>query len=229
MSPLNVHLTELVAQLDQELGGADDLDKISEAQRRAHTLTDLGDQLVGHYVEQARASGASWTQIGDAIGVSKQAAQQRWVPGNYARFNQRARNIIVLAQEAARNRGDDMLGTEHLLIGLVGKHGGVAAKVLVELASSVDAIVDALPATDVRKRKKTLRGHLPLTEAAKQALSLASRESAALRHNFVGAEHILLGVLEVPEGTAAQALHELGIRTDAVRARMMKILDGIAE
>ena len=229
MSPLNVNLTELVAQLDKELGGADDLDKISEAQRRAHTLTDLGDQLVGHYVEQARESGASWTQIGDAIGVSKQAAQQRWVPANYARFTQRARNVVVLAQESARSRGEEKIGTEHLLVGLIGEREGVAAKVLVELAGSPDAIRDALPAPDERRRKKTLRGHLALTEGTKQALSLASRESANLLHNFVGTEHILLGVLQVPDGQAARTLNELGFGIDVVRPKIMRMLAGLTK
>ena len=159
MSPLNVNLSELITQLDTELDSATDLDKISEAQRRAHTLTDLGDQLVGHYVEQAREAGASWTQIGDAIGVSKQAAQQRWVPANFARFTQRARNVVVLAQESARGRGDAKIGTEHLLIGLLGEPEGVAGKVLIELAGSADVIRQALAAGNDENGKKNLRGH----------------------------------------------------------------------
>ncbi len=227
MSPLNVHLIELITQLDNEFGGADDLDKISEAQRRARTLTDLGDQLVGHYVEQAREAGASWSQIGEAIGVSKQAAQQRWVPANYARFTQRARNVVVLAQEFARSRDEEKIGTEHLLIGLLREQEGVAARVLVELAGSAAAITeDALPASGADRRRKKPRGHLSLTEPAKKALSLASQESVALRHDFVGTEHILLGVLQVPDGEAARILNGMGLGIDVVRPKIMRILAG---
>ena len=77
MSPLNISLADLIARLDEEFPDADDLARISEAQLRAQTLSDLGDQLVGHYVGKAKQAGASWSEIGDAIGVSKQAAQQR--------------------------------------------------------------------------------------------------------------------------------------------------------
>ena len=228
MAPLNLHLTELITQLDGELGDANDLDKISEAQRRAHTLTDLGDQLVGHYVEAARQSGASWTQIGDAIGVSKQAAQQRWVPANFARFTQRARNVVVLAQESARGRGEDHIGTEHLLIGLLGEPEGVAGQVLIELAGSARAVTGAL-AAPVDERRKNLRAHLPLTEHAKRALSTASQESLALLHNYIGTEHILLGLVAVPEGRAATVLTGLGIDADALRPRIMHKLGGFTK
>src|SRR5947209_16595643 len=122
MSPVNVKLTELVEALDNELAESGALAKISEAQLRARTLTDIGDQLVGHYVALARADGASWQQIGEAIGVSKQAAQQKLGSQlgepTFARFTKRARAVVVGAQEAARIRKHDYIGTEHLLIGL---------------------------------------------------------------------------------------------------------------
>ena len=226
MSPLNVHLNDLIAQLDTELAAATDLDKISEAQRRAHSLADVGDQLVGYYVGLAREAGASWTQIGDAIGVSKQAAQQRWVPANFARFTRRARHVVVLAQEVARSRGDSRMGTEHLLLGLLGEPEGVAGEVLIELAGSADAIKDALETPADPERKKSLRAHLPLTDSANQTLSQASQESLALLHNYIGTEHILLGLLDTPESTAARTLAELGIGADAVRAKVMSKLAG---
>ena len=80
MSPLDISLADLIARLDEELPDASDLSRISEARLRAQTLSDLGDQLIDHYVSKAKQTGASWTEIGDAIGVSKQAAQQRHAP-----------------------------------------------------------------------------------------------------------------------------------------------------
>ena len=226
MSPLNVHLNDLIAQLDTELAAATDLDKISEAQRRAHSLADVGDQLVGYYVGLAREAGASWTQIGDAIGVSKQAAQQRWVPANFARFTRRARHVVVLAQEVARSRGDSRMGTEHLLLGLLGEPEGVAGEVLIELAGSADAIKDALETPADPERKKSLRAHLPLTDSANQTLSQASQESLALLHNYIGTEHILLALVRQGDGVGAKVLAERINPIGKVRAAVLASLEG---
>src|SRR5689334_24094190 len=98
----SVDLQTLIEQLDTELSGADPLTKLGEAQARARNLNDIGDQLVDHYVAKARDGGASWSQIGDALGVSKQAAQQRRVGGQFERFTARARAVVVQAQETAR-------------------------------------------------------------------------------------------------------------------------------
>jgi hypothetical protein len=91
MSPLNVALEDLIAQVEAEVPDASALSRVRLAQFRVRTLADLGDQLVGHFVDQARREGASWSQIGDALGVSKQAAQQRgvlfitWMPADRRR------------------------------------------------------------------------------------------------------------------------------------------------
>src|ERR1700761_2786198 len=130
MSPLKISLTDLIERLDADLPEATALARITEAQLRARTLSDLGDQLVGHYVGKARESGASWSEIGDAIGVSKQAAQQRHAPVAFVRFTDLSRHSIVLAQEAARLHKHDVIGTEHLLLGLLGEAQGLAYEVL---------------------------------------------------------------------------------------------------
>src|ERR1700760_2553703 len=134
MSPLNVSLADLIARLDEELPDASSLARISEAHLRAQTLSDLGDQLVGHYVGQAKQAGASWSEFGDAIGVSKQAAQQRHAPAAFGRFTALNRHSIVLAQEAARTHKNDFIGTEHLLLGLLGEPRGLAYELLVAQA-----------------------------------------------------------------------------------------------
>src|SRR5262245_24232365 len=124
MTPVNVNLRELIEQLNADLQGADPLAKVSEAQQRARTLADVGDQLVDHFISTARAAGASWSQLGDALGVSKQAAQQRWTPSIFSRFTDRARHSIVIAQERARGLRHNYIGTEHLLLGLLGEPRG---------------------------------------------------------------------------------------------------------
>src|SRR2546430_12566821 len=93
---------KLIDEIDSTLPDADALTKVGEAQRRARALNDVGDQLVDHYVAQARAKGASWSQIGDALGVSKQAAQQRRSGNQFERFTGRARNLDEVAEGHAR-------------------------------------------------------------------------------------------------------------------------------
>src|SRR5690348_15150738 len=99
MSPLDVNLRQLIEQIDTDLPDGDPLAKVSEARLRARTLAGLGDQVVDHYITAARATGASWSQIGEALGVSKQAAQQRLAAGGrFERFTAKARHVLVVAQ-----------------------------------------------------------------------------------------------------------------------------------
>src|ERR1700743_3698709 len=112
MSPLNVTLTDLIENLDADLPDGTALTKIAEAEARAHTLGALGDQLIGHYVAIAKADGASWSEVGQAIGVSKQAAQQRHSADAFNRFTDLSRHAIVLSQEAARSHKHVQIDTE---------------------------------------------------------------------------------------------------------------------
>src|SRR3954469_22200474 len=144
MSPLNISLADLIARLDEELPDAHPLAPISEAPLHPQTLADLGDQLVSHYVGKARRAGASWSEIGDAIGVSKQAAQQRHTPAPFERFTDLNRHSIVLAQEAARTHKHDLIGTEHILLGLLGEPRGLAYEVLLAKTESEQRIREAI-------------------------------------------------------------------------------------
>ncbi|GJF32480.1 hypothetical protein KNE206_51800 [Kitasatospora sp. NE20-6] len=214
MSPLNISLADLIARLDEELPDADNLARISEAHVRSHTLSDLGDQLVGHYVGKAKQAGASWTEIGDAIGVSKQAAQQRHTPAAFERFTNLNRHSIVLAQEAARTHKHDGIGTEHLLLGLLGEPQGLAYEVLTAKAGSEQRIRDAIEEALPPAGQKALRGHIAFRPDSKEAIEQASRASADLGHDRVGTEHMLLGLIRVEEGPAAQILRSLGFTSD---------------
>ncbi|MBV1948451.1 Clp protease N-terminal domain-containing protein [Streptomyces sp. BV129] len=217
MSPLDINLADLIARLDEELPEAGDLAHISEARLRAQTLSDLGDQLIDHYVSKAKRSGASWTEIGDAIGVSKQAAQQRHAPAPFERFTNLNRHGIVLAQEAARTYRHDSIGSEHLLLGLLGEPQGVAYDVLVAKAGSEqrvrDAVADALPPAG----QKALRGHIPFRPESKEAIDRAREAADELGHDRVGTEHMLLGLIRVEGSPAARILRDLGFTPDELR------------
>ncbi|MFG2969727.1 Clp protease N-terminal domain-containing protein [Streptomyces sp. NPDC048288] len=214
MSPLDISLADLIARLDEELPEADELARISEARLRAQTLSDLGDQLIDHYVSKAKQTGASWTEIGDAIGVSKQAAQQRHAPSAFEGFTHLNRHSIVLAQEAARTYKHDSIGTEHLLLGLLGEPRGLAYEVLVARTESEQRVRDAITEVMPAAGPKALRGHIPFREESKDAIGQARRASADLGHDWVGTEHTLLGLIRVEESPAARILRNLGFTSD---------------
>jgi len=214
MSPLDISLADLIARLDEELPEADQLARISEARLRAQTLSDLGDQLIDHYVSKAKQTGASWTEIGDAIGVSKQAAQQRHTPAAFERFTNLNRHSIVLAQEAARTHKHDSIGTEHILLGLLGEPRGLAYEVLVAKTESEQRIREAIEEALAPAGKKALRGHIAFRPESKEAIEQAHRAAADLGHDWVGTEHTLLGLIRTEQGLAAQILGNLGFTSD---------------
>lgn len=213
MSPLNVSLTDLIARLDEELTDVDDLARISEAHLRAQTLSDLGEQLVDHYVGRAKQVGASWSQIGDALGVSKQAAQQRPTSAPFDRFTDLNRHSIVLAQEAARSHKHDFIGTEHLLLGLLNEAQGTAHRLLVANAESERLVRDEIEASMSPAGKKALRGHIAFRPETKEAIEQAHRAAADLGHDWVGTEHTLLGLVR-GASPAARVLAKLGFTSD---------------
>lgn len=216
MSPLNVSLADLIARLEEEFSEADDLARITEAQLRARTLSDLGDQLVGHFVGKAKQAGASWSDIGDAIGVSKQAAQQRHSPGVFERFTDLNRHSIVLAQEAARSHKHDFIGTEHLLLGLLGEPRGLAYALLTATAGSEKRIQDAVEEALPPPGRKTPRGHIAFRPDSKAAIDQAIRDSVKLGEDSVGTEHILLGLIRAQKSPAARILRNLGFTRDGL-------------
>src|SRR5690242_13755964 len=163
MPPLNVDLDQLVAQIDADLLDADPVTKVGEARKRARQLGELGDQLIDHYVHEARHGGASWSQIGDAMGVSKQAAQQRTgQTSRYARFTDRARHVLVTAQDVVKEFKQPEVTTEHVLLGLLAETEALAAKVIVLLGGSLDALTEATR-SGLTPGEGTPSGHIPFT------------------------------------------------------------------
>lgn len=205
----------------------DPLGQLAGAVVMADHLGDVADHLIGHFVDQARRSGASWTEIGRSMGVTKQAAQQRFVPKlpgdvsaldpeqGFARFTVRARNVVVAAQEEARTAGSTEIGPHHLLLGLLSEPGAVAAVALVGAGVPLDtirtAVTDALPAAS-----EDVPELIPYDADGKKALELTFREALRLGHNYVGTEHILLALLEQEAGTGV--LNDLGVDKAVVGA-----------
>jgi len=142
----------------------------------------------------------------------------------FERFTDRARRVVVRAQEEARALNHDFIGTEHILLGLVGEGQGLAAKALESLGISLETVrqrvEDAVPPGQNPPRP----GHIPFTPRAKKVLELSLSESKALGHRYIGTEHILLGLLREGEGVAAQVLAALGADLGGVRERVIQLL-----
>jgi prophage maintenance system killer protein len=145
--------------------------------------------------------------------------------GMFERFSKRARQVVVLAQEEARQLQHDYIGTEHILLGLIHEGEGVAATVLRELGISLEQ-VRTLVVEMVGPGKEAPPGHIPFTPRAKKVLELALREAIQLGHNYIGTEHILLGLVREGKGVAAEVLVKLGAGLNRVRGQVIEQLGG---
>jgi ClpA/ClpB-like protein len=141
----------------------------------------------------------------------------------FERFTDRARRVVVLAQEEARHLNHDYIGTEHILLGLIHEGEGVAARALTALDISLEA-VRAEVTEIVGRGGDQPGGHIPFTPRAKKVLELSLREALAFGHNYIGTEHILLGLIREGEGVAAQVLVKLGASFDRVRQQVVQLL-----
>jgi ATP-dependent Clp protease ATP-binding subunit ClpA len=141
----------------------------------------------------------------------------------FERFTDRARRVVVLAQEEARLLNHNYIGTEHLLLGLIHEGEGVAARALESLGISLEA-VRAQVEEIIGQGQSAPTGHIPFTPRAKKVLELSLREATQLGHNYIGTEHILLGLIREGEGVAAQVLVKLGADLSRVRQQVIQVL-----
>ena len=141
----------------------------------------------------------------------------------FERFTDRARRVVVLAQEEARLLNHNHIGTEHILLGLIHEGEGVAYLALTELGISLDAVRAQVEA-EIGQGSEAPGGHIPFTPRAKKVLELSLREALQLGHNYIGTEHILLGLIREGEGVAAQVLVGLGAGLDRVRQQVVQLL-----
>ncbi len=143
----------------------------------------------------------------------------------FERFTDRARRVVVLAQEEAKMLNHNYIGTEHILLGLIHEGEGVAAKALESLEISLDAVREQVQDI-IGQGQQQPTGHIPFTPRAKKVLELSLREALQLGHNYIGTEHILLGLIREGEGVAAQVLVKLGADLNRVRQQVIQLLSG---
>ncbi len=143
----------------------------------------------------------------------------------FERFTDRARRVVVLAQEEAKMLNHNYIGTEHILLGLIHEGEGVAAKALESLEISLEAVREQVQEI-IGQGQQAPTGHIPFTPRAKKVLELSLREALQLGHNYIGTEHILLGLIREGEGVAAQVLVKLGADLNRVRQQVIQLLSG---
>jgi Clp amino terminal domain, pathogenicity island component len=218
-------LQELIDSVRSDARGEDELAQLLQASQIVADLEQTSDALLGHFVDQCRRSGRSWSEISGALGVSKQAAHKRFSPDapNFERFTDRARHVLAQSEEEAKRLGHGFVGTEHLLLSLFDSPDGVAAQVLAESGitkSVVETQIVALikPGTESDDRKR------PFTPRAKAVVGNAVHEALQLGHNYVGTEHILIALFNDGDAVAAKVLGELGANHDDTRARILRAL-----
>lgn len=141
----------------------------------------------------------------------------------FEKFTERARKVLTLSQEEAQRFNHNYIGTEHILLGLVREGDGVAAKVLVSLGLELDRVRQAVESS-MGKGERTVSGEVGLTPRAKRVIELAVDEARRLHHNYIGTEHLLLGLLREGEGIAASALEGLGVTLEKARAETVRLL-----
>ncbi|WP_413101389.1 Clp protease N-terminal domain-containing protein [Streptomyces sp. Inha503] len=216
----------------------DALDQLTDAVIAAEHLGEVADHLIGHFVDQARRSGASWTDIGKSMGVTRQAAQKRFVPKasgepsdldpsqGFGRYTTRARSVVVASQNEARAADNAEIRPEHLILGLLAEPEGLAAKAIVAQGVLLDAVRQEATAA-LPPAADSMPALVPFDADARKVLELTFREALRLGHNYIGTEHILLALLEHEDG--AGLLTGLGIDKAATVDIITKTLTRIAE
>jgi hypothetical protein len=208
------------------------LDQLTDAVLAAESLGEIADHLIGHFVDQARRSGASWTEIGKCMGVTKQAAQKRFVPkaetaaldpdAGFGRFTPRARSAVVAAQNQAHEAGNVEINPDHLLLGLFTDPEALSTVLVTAQGVDPDALRTAVT---LPERSKDVPALVPFSGPARKVLELTFREALRLGHNYIGTEHILLALLEQEDGDGP--LHRAGIDKDRVDADLARILSSL--
>jgi hypothetical protein len=215
MTDFPVPLDNLIACVKTLHPGGGPLDNVADAMVVSAQLDEQADALIGYFVDRARRSGASWSQIGSSMGVSKQAAQKRFVPRGFSRFTLRARNVLAAAGRIA---GTEPAGAPQLAAGLLTEPEGLAAKVIERAGLTAEqfcAAVGAGPAAAGGGADAAALRELSFGADGKAALKGALKAALRYGHNYIGTEHLLLGVVSAG-GATAQALASAGLDAETV-------------
>jgi hypothetical protein len=225
-------LGELIDTVEQLHPDGDPLKRLTDAVLIGQHLDELADHLIGHFVDRARHSGASWTAIGESMGVTKQAAQKRFTSNaqeildvsQFARFTPRAREATVASQQEAKRLGHAEITPGHILLGLLAELEGLAARAIVSLAPSAEDVRAKVTEKLGPAVENPPTGHIPFTGQSKKVLELTVRESLRLGHNYVGTEHILLALLALEDSVASATLTEAGVTAPAAETLFDAVL-----
>jgi hypothetical protein len=247
-------LNDLVETVSDRSPSGTELDRLRAASEVAREVGRLGEDLVTHFVDAARAAGASWSDIGDVLGVTRQGAHQRhhdrprpdrWWRFEGGRFTGRAQSAVRAAIDEARTADNAFVGTEHLLLGILDVPGSLGITVLEKLDVTAERLRDEVtsrllppetePPPGTRGRGRG-RGHrrgpdgpprrrIPFTPQGRRVFDLAVGEALALGHNYIGCEHMLLAVA-VSDGIAAESLKAVGLDIDRLRQGVIEVTDG---
>jgi len=229
----SVRLDDLIAAIKKV--HPEPLDQLQDAVIAADHLDDVADHLIGHFVDQARRSGASWTDIGKSMGVTRQAAQKRFVPKEsadldlsqgFSRYTPRARNVVMSAHNEAVAAHHSEGRPEHLVLGLLAEPEGLAAKAITTQGVPLDTVRQAAAAA-LPPAAENAPELVPYGPEAKKVLELTFREALRLGHNYIGTEHLLLALLEHENGTGV--LSGLGITKAATEEFVGKVLATLLE
>lgn len=230
-----VDLNELIRAVENKTRSCTELERLDVAVKNGELLKAIGDNLVGHFVGQARKAGASWAQVGERLGVTKQAAHQRHVHGKprrfgrrsrpsrkgpFGRFTQEAKDVVVTAREEARSLRHNYVGVEHLLLGLSADDN--VGPLLRAAGAPREAVLEKI-ARIIGRETASPAGTIPFSPRLKRALDLAGR-AAGPSGEPVEPAHILLGALDLREGVGAQILDELRVSRESLRRKARAVV-----
>jgi hypothetical protein len=231
-------LQELINMVRDDASSDQPLDQLVAAAAAVAQLEETSDALLGHFVDRCRRDGQSWSQISAALGVSKQAVHKRFASAIAAhmvagtttwtleRFTDRARRVVAASEQAALDRGENVVGTEHLLLGLFAEPDGIAGRVLAAMDVSYEFVRAAIPssARAAKLTKTVSKNEQTYSDDTRRALGDSLAVALELGHNYIGTEHLLLGLYRNDEAAAARILASAGALESAARAHVMEIL-----
>ena len=232
MAALGITLADVIHRIEEGAPGAAAIERLELAVEAAGELAALSDALLDHFVEACRDDATSWARIGEILGVSKQGAQQRFVPRQtdldgfagtpeFRRWTPRARAALQHAVEEAARLGQTFVGTEHLLLGVL--DGENLAVVALDALGADNTVLRDTLIERIGTHRAVPGDGLPFTPLARRALDRCLREALRLGHNYVGTEHLLIALAE-GEGLATDVLHEAGVDADGVRREVIRLL-----
>jgi cyanate lyase len=220
------NLEVLITSVREEAADGDPLAQLTKASEYAGGLAKLGDLLLDHFVNECRKAGLSWAELSSALGVSKQAAHKRFTGSGpmFQRFTDRARKIIVNAEEQARGLGHANVEPEHVLLALAQAQEGLATQALAQLGVTYDQLLEKVVEHTPRNADAALPSKIPFSGRSKNLLQATLEEALGLGHNYIGTEHMVLALHRDEASSAARFLTDLGADSEALHRTVEELL-----